>query len=449
MALTDSLVSYWKLDESSGNASDSVGSNTLTNNNTVTYSSGKINNGANFASASSQYLSVTDNASLSIIGNMTIAGWVYIATQPSDVYYVIASKYLGTGNQRSFEFRYGDVSGTKKFEFRNSPDGTGASTTIGTLNYASLATTTWTHIAMTYVASTGVVTIYANGTSIGTITSMATSIFDSTALFGLGGNNNGDGDYLNGSLDETGIWNRALSAGEVSQLYSGGNGIAYSFSGVDNIIAYDATSQGTYGASPLTFAHTCTGTNRILFVNTITDTDTVTGVTYGGVAMTLIAKSTYPGAGRKGTSLFYLIAPTSGTNNIVITASSGSVGGAGISYTGAKQTGQPDSSNTKAQGSSEATMAIATTVVASNCWEIATSCDNQGSGGTGLNGAVVKQTSGQGMIFGDSNAIVSTGSQTITFDFAGANGTYGAVAASIASAATSASTNSNFLMFMN
>lgn len=48
MALTDNLVSYWKLDESSGNASDSVGSNTLTNNGTAGYASGKINNAVDF-----------------------------------------------------------------------------------------------------------------------------------------------------------------------------------------------------------------------------------------------------------------------------------------------------------------------------------------------------------------------------------------------------------------
>ena len=37
-ALTDNLVSYWKFDESSGNTTDSVGSNNLTNNNSVGFS---------------------------------------------------------------------------------------------------------------------------------------------------------------------------------------------------------------------------------------------------------------------------------------------------------------------------------------------------------------------------------------------------------------------------
>ncbi len=41
MALTDSLVAMWRLEESSGNRSDSQGSNTLTDTNTVGSGTGK------------------------------------------------------------------------------------------------------------------------------------------------------------------------------------------------------------------------------------------------------------------------------------------------------------------------------------------------------------------------------------------------------------------------
>ena len=46
--LTDNLISHWKLDESSGNAADSHGSNTLTNNGSTPFVAAKINNGADF-----------------------------------------------------------------------------------------------------------------------------------------------------------------------------------------------------------------------------------------------------------------------------------------------------------------------------------------------------------------------------------------------------------------
>src|SRR5205807_557155 len=59
-----SASAYWKFDEANSTAADSTGNgNTLTNNNTVTYSGGKINNGANLVAASSQYFSITNASS--------------------------------------------------------------------------------------------------------------------------------------------------------------------------------------------------------------------------------------------------------------------------------------------------------------------------------------------------------------------------------------------------
>ncbi len=42
MALLDNLVSYYKLDEASGNRADSQGGLTLTDNNTVTQAVGQV-----------------------------------------------------------------------------------------------------------------------------------------------------------------------------------------------------------------------------------------------------------------------------------------------------------------------------------------------------------------------------------------------------------------------
>src|SRR3990167_8592069 len=66
MALTDQLISYWKFDESSGNAADSHGANTLTNTNTATFGTGKINNGTDLEEDSSQYF--TNATDLGITG---------------------------------------------------------------------------------------------------------------------------------------------------------------------------------------------------------------------------------------------------------------------------------------------------------------------------------------------------------------------------------------------
>ena len=76
MSLTTNLVSYWKLDESSGNAADSVGSNTLTNTGTATYGTGKINNGI-VLNGSSQYAVNTSLSSSISNSSYSVSAWIY------------------------------------------------------------------------------------------------------------------------------------------------------------------------------------------------------------------------------------------------------------------------------------------------------------------------------------------------------------------------------------
>jgi hypothetical protein len=92
----------------------------------------------------------------------------------------------------------------------------------------------------------------------------------------------------------------------------------------------------------------------------------VTGVTYIAVAMTLVGKVlTTQGSNDRWVYLWVLVAPATGTNNVVITASSAtSLWGVAAEYTGASQTGQPDASATEAHGEKS----LAT--VAHNCWGV-------------------------------------------------------------------------------
>ncbi len=51
---------------------------------------------------------------------------------------------------------------------------------------------------------------------------------NSTLGFGIGGR--GDGaEFLDGSVDEVGIWNRTLTAGERTTLWNSGSGVTYPF----------------------------------------------------------------------------------------------------------------------------------------------------------------------------------------------------------------------------
>lgn len=133
-------------------------------------------------------------------------------------------------------------------------------------------------------------------------------------------------------------------------------------------IAFDASAKATaVTATSVTWSHTCTGDNRILFVAVgVPTADTITGVTYNSVAMTLIDKKQM-GADRF-FYLWYLVAPATGANNIVATSSNSQIlRAASASYTGASQTGVPDASTTN---NVEGTLSITTSVttVADNSW---------------------------------------------------------------------------------
>lgn len=184
-------------------------------------------------------------------------------------------------------------------------------------------------------------------------------------------------------------------------------------------IAYDTTS----GANPangtsFTHAHTCTGTNPHLTVWIMMGnaSDVVTGVTYGGVAMTRrVALSRGGGTG-------YLFGYTltnasTGANNVVASASATMTGI--IVYATSHTEADFDSANSKTTIGSTS-FNIPTTVVASNSWLLAGVQDNAGNSTAG-SGTVKRSalSAGFGQQCYDSNGTVGTGSQSLNMNNAG------------------------------
>src|SRR5207247_6557818 len=104
---TTGLVSYWKLDDVSDGSGpvtrlDSVGSNHLTDNNTVASAPGKIGNGADFESANNEFFSITDASQngLDITGDLTISCWVKFESVVG--IQAMTGKHDPTGNNRSY-----------------------------------------------------------------------------------------------------------------------------------------------------------------------------------------------------------------------------------------------------------------------------------------------------------------------------------------------------------
>lgn len=77
------LVAAWNLED----VSDSYGANTLTNNNAATFAAGKLSNAVSLVAASTQSLSITDNAALST-GDVDFwfACWFNMTTNPTQTF---------------------------------------------------------------------------------------------------------------------------------------------------------------------------------------------------------------------------------------------------------------------------------------------------------------------------------------------------------------------------
>jgi len=107
-------------------------------------------------------------------------------------------------------------------------------------------------------------------------------------------------------------------------------------------MTFDAATDGGNnggGSTSLTFSHTVTGSDPILFVGFVGDLianpDLITGVTYNGVAMTQVRASNLSGCERW-VYLYGLTAPATGSHSVVITSSGVQWVLAGAaSYTGA------------------------------------------------------------------------------------------------------------------
>jgi hypothetical protein len=227
MALTDNLISYWKLDESSGNASDSVGSNTLTNNNSVAYTSAKINNGADFGDTGNTKSLITTNTLGIDGGNMSFSCWVNKNKNITNLKYVLAAYQENNTSKVEYSIGFYSDGGNEYVRFQRGKVGVGDQVALKTI---TLSTGTWYHLVGTYDGTN--IRLYIDGTL--EATTAASGDGSNAGVYTAGfsiGNNNDDSSIIENALivDEVGVWSRALSSTEISQLYNNGAGLQYPF----------------------------------------------------------------------------------------------------------------------------------------------------------------------------------------------------------------------------
>lgn len=215
------MISWWPGD---GNTSDIRDSNNGTAPNGVAFVSGKVGQAFSFNGAN-QYVSAGNPANLKLTSAITIDAWV----RPNDF----------SGDLRAIVSKWGQ-------NFLSCGPGTGADSyglylqkvgsiiqLFGVIHLTSLSepvlvggtipTGSYSHVAMTYESSTGVFAIYVNGVVVNSVTNAPLPLCTSEKNVLIGAEDAGPSRFFTGSIDEVEIFSRALSPGEIQQIFQAGS----------------------------------------------------------------------------------------------------------------------------------------------------------------------------------------------------------------------------------
>jgi len=218
--LLDGLKAYYKLDEASGTVLDAVGDNDGTNYGALANQSTAKLGKAYYFNDYTDYIDMGNAADLSVASAGTLALWIYptIATSNGTLISKLnwstgRNGYLLGNNALGTYYRMALCSGTVEYY---------KDTTVEiTLNE-------WQLVVFTWAVSGGTMKLYKNNADPYVDSSLAITPVSDVHAFRLG-----DNEYYGlaqvGYYDEVAVWNRALTATEVLELYNSGTGKTYPF----------------------------------------------------------------------------------------------------------------------------------------------------------------------------------------------------------------------------
>jgi hypothetical protein len=213
-APTSGLVGYWNLNAGSGtSASDSAGSNTGTLTNGATWTTGQVGNAVNMDGVN-DYIALP-NMDVSGSG-ITIAAWIRSSSFNTNIDQRFISKASDTTEDGHYWMLGQTDSGGSKLRFRLK---TGSVTTTLIASSGNLPLNTWYHAAATYNGST--MRLYLNGAEIGSVSKTGTVATSASVPVSIGRSPEGSS-YMHGAIDEVRIYNRGLSASEITDVYQDG-----------------------------------------------------------------------------------------------------------------------------------------------------------------------------------------------------------------------------------
>jgi|GEM_PF-1220213 len=266
VTVNSGVIGYWNMDESSGTitvADSSGNNNTATANSTTDINTGQYGNARTY-NGSSDFINLPSAVMNNFTTGLTFSIWAKPTSTPAWSRFIDLGN-TGTTNNGILLYRGGPNGGTSNdlsfVVFNGATNGGAVTLSNGIINNA------W-HLYTVTEDTLGHVVIYRDGgvASVSGTTAVPPNVTRSNDY--IGKSNNGDALY-GGSTDEVRIFNRALTATEVSNLYNNNTTSVYSLSS-------DLTVSNNF---TMTAGALTAGTNNITTVNYVQTGSTFTAPT--------------------------------------------------------------------------------------------------------------------------------------------------------------------------
>jgi len=234
--LGNNIITYWKFDTNANDSTPNAANGTLSSSGTSSVA-GKISNCYEFdASAGTILLPTANNTLLNTMTSGTVSVWCKTHNKTKNPgQWVLGRTYY---NGATGEFNWGiniDTFGNIDFYWS-------VAIPPGTFNYrrflaaAGVSNDVWYHLVATWERSGPNITLslYADGIyKTGYVGGVVINTSTVPLRFGARSSSNSPysvdsaDEFLDGLTDEIGLWTRALTAPEVTDLYNGGSGLTY------------------------------------------------------------------------------------------------------------------------------------------------------------------------------------------------------------------------------
>ena len=224
MGINDGLVGYWQFDEREGptvlDRSGNSNHGAIING---SRSEGKYGQALALTGSDDSHVSIPSSASLnSFTDQITVMAWVF-PNVPPDEFNVVVSRQVGTLlHPDQFYLGFGPEDGNMHYKWHlGTDDGASDPLPEGDIYEGTPENNRWIHMAGTYDGS--IMRLYIDGVEIGTQALSGSIRVDDNPVT-IGGEENGstpqvvDGEFA-GLIDEVRIYNRALDATEVFEVF--------------------------------------------------------------------------------------------------------------------------------------------------------------------------------------------------------------------------------------